>query len=194
MARFLLNLHIFDIIFTALFFNRTLQKKALSQIKVEREVVFMPMDKVCSVGFIYDIGDDKTSRAVKYLTDYLNERKIEYKGLAINMNVGKYPDTVGDFKIKMLSKNNLSRVGIPEPGLIEKIISEKIDLFIDFCAAYNFTHDYIACLSRAHFKVGHFDSDNHPFDLVIGTTGVEDSPVDYVKNVIHYLTSIKSSR
>ena len=152
----------------------------------------MTMDSVGCVGFIYDIGDEQTHKAVKYFIEYLKERKIEYKGLAINFNPGKYPETVLDSNIKLISKGDLSSIGVPDPRSIEKVISDKIDLYLDFCFEYNFTHDYIARSSKAPFKVGHFDSDYHTFDLIVRSADVENTPLDYIKHVIHYLSSIKS--
>jgi len=175
------------------FFIHTLQKRTLSKISAEREVVFMPIENVKNVGFVFDIGEEKISEAVKYLTDYLVVKKIDYSGLAINLTKNKSFDFVPDNRIQVITNKEVSFIGTPNPQLIEKFINEKPDLYIDFCTSHNYTHDFIARSSRATFKVGHFNNNNHPFDLAIGSNKAENSPLDYIKQVIHYLTAIKSA-
>lgn len=179
--------------FTAMFFIHTLQRRALGKIVTEREVKFMPIENVKNIGFVFDIGEDKIFESVKYLTSFLNDKKIDYKGLAINLTKNKFPDFVLGHQIQLITRKDVSFIGTPNPQLIEKFIKEKIDLYIDFCSSYSYTHDFIARSSIATFKVGHSNNNNHPFDLVIGNNSIENSPLYYIKQVIHYLTAIKSA-
>lgn len=177
-----------------MFFINILQKKALSDISAEREVKFMPIKDVKNVCFVFDVGEESVSEAVKYLADYLNEKQIQYSGFAIDLKQNKHSGFFLDFKTQTITKKDLSFIGTPNAQVIDKISKMNPDLYIDFCQNKNYTHDFIVRSSKATFKVGRFDNDDHPFDLVIGSNKPGYSPLDYIKQVIHHLTSIKSAK
>lgn len=154
----------------------------------------MPLENAKNICFVFDIGEDKIFEAVKYLTSLLQDKKIKYSGLAVNLTKHNFPDLVLDHNIQLLTKKEVSYIGTPDPDVIETVTGDKTDLFIDLSAAYSYTHDFIARSSRATFKVGRFNYINNPFDLVIGNNGETTSPLDYIKQVFFYLTSIKSAQ
>jgi len=176
-----------------MFFINLLQTRALSKIVKERNIKFMSLEHIKTVCFVFDIGEEKVLETIKYLTGFLNDKKIDYIGLAINLSKNTFPDFVLDYQIKILTKNDVSFIGTPDIQLIDKIVDEKIDLYIDFASTYCYTQDFIARSSEATFKVGRLNYNNSPFDLVVGLNSMENSPMDYLKQVFHYLSTIKSA-
>jgi hypothetical protein len=176
-----------------MFFIHKLQKRALSKILTDRKVEFMPLENVKSVCFIFDIEEERIFEAIKFLTDMLRSKNINYRGLAINLKNKVFPDLVLDYQIRLINKKDISFIGTPNYNLINKFVNEKTDLFIDLSSEYCYTHDFIARSSLASFKVGRLNYSNHPYDLQIESKSIEKSaPIDFLKQVFHYLTKIKS--
>jgi hypothetical protein len=175
-----------------MFFIDTLRTKNLKKLESRREITFMPLAKVKNISFIFDFSEEGVLEAVKHLTTYALNHRIAYNGLSVNLNKSTFPQTVMNHNIRLLVKQELSVIGTPKGEMIEKYVSEPADLFIDMCPAYNYTFRYIALMVNAKFKVGRFAADHDPYDLIIAGSTPGQSPLDYVKQVIHYLTTIKS--
>ncbi len=175
-----------------MFFIHTLQKRNLRNIHPERDVRFMSVDQAKNICFVFDLNEEAISDVIKRITKLMQDKRINYKGLAINLSKNHFSEQTLDCQIQVITKNDLSRIGTPDPRVIEKVISENADLFIDFCPTYSYTHDYIARSSKATFKVGRLNYDNNPYDLVIGSNKEDgSSPKDFLKHLFHYLSSIK---
>ncbi|MFA5850063.1 MAG: hypothetical protein WC833_09280 [Bacteroidales bacterium] len=177
-----------------MFFIHSIQKRILHKIHPERDVRFMSVDQARNICFVFDINEEEIFDVVKRITRLMQDKKINYKGLAINLTKNHFSEQALDCQIQVITKKDLSRIGTPDPRIIEKVISENADLFIDFSSSYSYTHDYIARSSKATFKVGRLNYDNNPYDLVIGNNGEDaSSPMDFLKHLFHYLSSIKSA-
>ncbi|MEN6619292.1 MAG: hypothetical protein ABFC28_07350 [Rikenellaceae bacterium] len=177
-----------------MFFIHALQKRVLSRIRPYRDVKFMPLENVRSICFIFDMREEKIFEVVKRITSLMQDKKINYRGLAINLTKNHSSELALDCQVQVLTKDDLSIIGTPDLKIIEKVISGNADLFIDLSSTYSYTHDYISRSSLATFKIGRLNYPNNPFDLVIGSNGeTTSSPMDFLKHLFHYLTSIKSA-
>ncbi|NTV18278.1 MAG: hypothetical protein HGA83_02485, partial [Bacteroidales bacterium] len=68
-----------------MFFKKTFQKRALAKLDTKRDVVFMPVYNAKKVTIIYGLEEDGIGEAVDFLTSFLEEKKIAYEGIAINL-------------------------------------------------------------------------------------------------------------
>ncbi len=177
-----------------MFFIHSLQKRVLRKIQPERDVRFMSVERAKNVCFVFDLSEEGISDVIKRITKLMQDKRINYKGLAINLTNNHSSELALDCQIQVMTKKDLSYIGTPDPRMIERVTSDTADLFIDFNSTYSYTNDYIARSSMATFKVGRLNYENNPFDLVIGSNGnVTSSPKEFLKHLFHYLSSIKSA-
>ncbi len=175
-----------------MFFINTLRKNKLKKIQSVREIKYMPLPKVRSISFIFDFEEEGVLEAVKLLTTYALNHRIEYSGVSINLANSTFPQTIMNHHIKLLVKKEFNFIKTPKGEMIEKFLSDTSDLFIDLCPSYNYTFSYIAHKVNAKFKVGRYQESLNPYDLVISSGKEPQTAAGYVKQVIHYLTTIKS--
>lgn len=152
----------------------------------------MPLPKVKNISFIFDFEEEEVLEAVKILTTYALNKKIPYSGISVNLGKSTFPQTVMNHNIRLLVKNELSYLKTPKGDMIEKFLTDPTDLFIDLTPSYNYTLFYLAHSINASFKVGRYQHEMNPYDLVISPGSRSNSPAEYVRQVIHYLTTIKS--
>ncbi|NTU95141.1 MAG: hypothetical protein HGA52_03735 [Bacteroidales bacterium] len=172
-----------------MFFKKTFQKRALAKLDTKRDVVFMPVNNAKKVTIIYGLEEEGIGEAVDFLTSFLEEKKIAYEGIAINL--GKNITDPASLKegITLVDKKSVNNYGLPLSEIKIPFGGECSDLLFDFAAGYNFTHDYIVKICSSRFKTGRSNYDNNPFDFVAGS--VAGTPLNFVKHAINYLTSIK---
>lgn len=175
-----------------MFFINTLRRRNLKRLQSAREVKFMPLSKVKNISFIFNFEEEGVLEAVKLLTTYSLNHKIAYNGISVNFGKSTFPQTVINHNIRLLIKKELSFLKTPKGDMIEKFLTDHADLFIDITPSYNYTFSYMAHSVNATFKVGRYQQDMTPYDLVISSGARTNTPAEYVKQVIHYLTTIKS--
>jgi hypothetical protein len=174
-----------------MFFKESRQKKALRRIDTERVVHFKPLTEVKEVGVIFDINEENIIDAIKKFAEYLDNKSIKFHALALNFTKAQFPDDFVDFRIKIINRQSINKIGLPVDDLIFGFAAQNLDLYIDLSMEYNFTCDYISRLSAASFKVGRCGYESNPFDLVL-SSDPQGGAKHFLDSVIHYLTSIRS--
>jgi len=172
-------------------FRQRLQKKILDKAVAKRKVQFVSLDMIKRVTFIFDVTDEDSMEAVKFLTSYARDNKIEYHGIAINLGKNNSSEAVLGHGIKLVTKKNLSKLGVPDFDIVQRFINDCSDLFIDFSKKYCFVNEYLALSSMSGFKVGRHTPEPNPYDLVIKSDEEKNSALDFVKKIFFYLNSIK---
>ncbi|MDD3035202.1 MAG: hypothetical protein PHT25_11485 [Bacteroidales bacterium] len=175
-----------------MFFKQKRQKKAISRISVQRKVKFVSLDNIERVTFIFDVTEEDNLEAVKYLISYAVEKNIEYQGIAINLGKDASSEAVLGHGIKLITKKNMSSIGIPDQELISRFLNDPSDLFIDFSKNYSVTGEYLSLSSVSSFKVGRHTPEPNPYDLVITNSNEKDYAMDFVKRTFFYLKTIRS--
>lgn len=174
-----------------MFFKQKRQKKAISRISVQRRVKFVSLEKVKRITFIFDITEDDNLEAVKFLISYAADKKIECHGIAINLGKDTSSESVLGHGIRLITRKNLSSIGIPDHELVSGFLNDSSDLFIDFSKNYSFTGEYLSLSSPSTFKVGRYAPEPNPYDLVITNNNEKDCALDFVKRTFFYLKTIR---
>lgn len=174
-----------------MFFKQRLQKKALNKITAQRKAEFVSLESVKRITFIFDVTEEDNMEAVKFLISYATDKRVEYHGLAINLGKDTSSEAVLGHGIRLITKKNLSNIGIPDPELVSRFINDPCDLYIDFSKHYSFIGEYISLSSLSSFKVGRHSPEPNPYDLVITNNHEKDSALDFMKSTFFYLKTIK---
>ncbi len=74
----------------------------------------------------------------------------------------------------------------PSAPFVKQFINEEFDMLLDLSSPDNFSLHYIACLSRASFKLGRkIDDRPLPYDIMIDS-GTEIDSQELIAQIIHY--------
>ncbi|MCK9627449.1 MAG: hypothetical protein M0R37_02525 [Bacteroidales bacterium] len=174
-----------------MFFKQRLQKKALERISIQRKVKFISLENVRRISFIFDVTEPDNMEAVKFLISFAADNKVEYHGLAINLGKDISSEAVLGHGIRLITKKNLSKIGIPEPEMVSRFLNDVSDLYIDFSKNYSFIGEYLSLSSLSSFKVGRHSPEPNPYDLVITNNSERDCALDFVKRAFFYLKTIR---
>jgi len=172
-------------------FTQKLQKSTIEKIVTWRKVKFVSLKEVRKITFVFDVAEEDNMEAVKFLTSYAADNKVDCQGIAISLGKDTSSESVLGYGIKLITKKNLSRIGVPDPHLVDKFLTESSDLYIDFTKTYNFTREYLALSSVSTFKVGRHINEPNPYDLVVTNDGEVNSSLEFIKKTFHYLNTIK---
>lgn len=91
-------------------------------------------------------------------------------------------------------KKELNWFGMPPIEKVAPLIYEKSDLFISLICNDRFPIDFVSRCSRARFKIGRFDYEGHPFNMIISGSSGADLRSDARKifsSVTEFLTKIQ---
>jgi len=174
-----------------MFFKQKRQKKAITRISVQRSVKFVSLENVKRITFIFDVTEEDNMEAVKFLSSYATEKKIEYHGVAINLGKDTSSEAILGHGIKLITRKNMSSIGIPDREMVSRFLNDPSDLFIDFSKNYSFTGEYLSLSSVSSFKIGRHTPEPNPYDLVITIDSEKDCALDFVKRSFFYLKTIR---
>ena len=93
-----------------------------------------------------------------------------------------------------LLKKELDWTGMPDLTKVAGVIEEKSDLFISMVDNGNFPIDFLARCSKARFKIGRYEYDGHPYDMILAggeTTDLRSEARQIFAAIIDFLTKIK---
>ena len=93
-----------------------------------------------------------------------------------------------------LLKKELDWTGMPDLAKVAGLIEEKSDLFISMVDNGNFPTDFLARCSKARFKIGRYEYDGHPYDMILAggeTTDLRSEARQIFAAITDFLTKIK---
>lgn len=93
-----------------------------------------------------------------------------------------------------LLKKELDWTGMPDLTKVAGVIEEKSDLFISMVDNGNFPIDFLARCSKARFKIGRYEYDGHPYDMILAggeTTDLRSEARQIFAAITDFLTKIK---
>src|SRR3989339_1554929 len=100
-----------------MFFIHSLQKRVLRKIQPERDVRFMSVERAKNVCFVFDLSEEGISDVIKRITKLMQDKRINYKGLAINLTNNHSSELALDCQILVMTKKDLSYIGTPDPRM-----------------------------------------------------------------------------
>ena len=93
-----------------------------------------------------------------------------------------------------LLKKELDWTGMPDLTKVAGVIEEKSDLVISMVDNGNFPIDFLARCSKARFKIGRYEYDGHPYDMILAggeTTDLRSEARQIFAAITDFLTKIK---
>jgi len=170
------------------FGKRSLHAESKKFTRVKKPV---NLKNAISIGIIYPLGSEEEYNRVSLFT-----KKLQEQGKKVHV-IGLYHyNRVPVFYIPKLSYDLLLPKDIdifyrPSTQFVTQFINEEFDMLIDLSSPDNFTLQYIAILSRAHFKLGRMIDDRPlPYDLMIDTGPNIDSQ-ELINQIIHYTSNLE---
>lgn len=144
-----------------------------------------------SIGIIYLLSSEEEYNRVSLFTKSLQDqgKKVHVIGLY-------HYNRVPVFYIPKLSYDLLLPKDVdiffkPSAPFVRQFINEEFDMLIDLSSPDNFTLNYIASLSKAHFKIGRkIDDRPLPYDLMIDTSE-EISSQELINQIVHYTSNLE---
>ena len=158
-------------------------QKALSKLDSQRHPV--PFEATQSVGVLFNATEQRQREQVTPFIDRL--KKLGKKVTPISFFDSK--QDVSSFSFKGFNKKDIDWFGRPKKEVLEKYADKQFDILICIYQGECLPIEYIAALSKAHFRVGPFTENTYCYDLIIDTTKNNSVP-HYLKEVEFYLHKI----
>lgn len=158
----------FDIILN--FFRKRRIRKYASDV----ETGLIPMSEISTVNVIIDVeepgfdelkedimawGRGKDFKVNLYFFDFRRLGKDELLLTSIT---------------NTLLKKELDWVGMPDLSKIAPLMEEKSDLLISMVDNGKFPIDFVARCTKARFKIGRYEYEGHPFDMILSGGEIAD--------------------
>ncbi len=164
--------------------ERSLQKKVL-QSNCQRNPVAFNAAK--SVGVLFDATDQFQRDAVLPFLEKLRKQGKE----VLPIGFFDHKLDVSSYAFKGFNKNDLDWLGRPKKEILESYTKEPFDTLICIYQKACLPIEYVASLSKAHFRVGPYTENPHCYDLIIDTTK-NNSVQHFLKEVDFYLNKINN--
>ncbi len=145
-----------------------------------------------NVGILFSLDNEEMYRRINRLIYQLTEEKkqVEAIGYLPGKTVPNY--YLAKLRIDLISQKKLNLLGFPPKEAIRDFVARPFDLLLDLTMEECLATDYIAALSKAHFKTGRYRDDMvKVFDFMIKMP--EDGGfVDYFESLLEYLGSLNT--
>lgn len=181
------------------FFKQLKRKKILSSVGKEKRGRFLSIEQISSVGVAYSADSPQSVAEIEGILGILKSEGISYdilifekkKGHFIKFGITQFAENPN---ITLLYKDKIDFAGVPFGEEYENMMGKKYDLFIFCNSQHDFAIDYTAAYTKSDFTTGMYDG-GYPFYtlLVSGNNKQPLSPTEYIKQVFHYLKTIKTN-
>jgi hypothetical protein len=162
------------------------------QSKVERHVAMTNLTDAKKIGILYTLEDvPDYDRVSEFVAELQHDNKV-VRALGFVRNKNLVSRFLPKLSFDFFSRRDLTWFYKPVHAKVKDFIEKEFDLLIDLSRNDNFPLKYIAGLSKAVCRVGHFSEDNGAFyDLMIDMKATK-STDEYLGQIRHYLTIINS--
>jgi len=168
-------------------------KQALrtEMLKAKRLKKAINLSDATTIGLIYQLDSEEEYNRVSEFTKKLQEqgKKVQVIGL---YNINRIPVFyIPKLSYDLLLPKNLDLFFRPRDPFVNRFMDEPFDILIDLSSPDNFPLQYIACLSKASFKIGRMIDDRKlPYDLMIDT-GPEIDSQELIDQIVHYTNVVE---
>lgn len=186
------------------------RNKLVKNIKKEEKAEFVNLQEVSSIGFVYNIDSSDHINELLDICTFLRSVQIHFKGLVVESKIGVFgklshskkidgellsiETNLTDEELSVVNYKDLSWLGVPDSSSVTAFLQNKYDLYISFNRDNNFTLNYISHKVNARLMVGMIDYPGMLYNMVMEGKGKSVlPPVEYLKQVFHYLNIIKSN-
>ena len=175
-----------------MFFKKKMQSRVIERLEKRFSSEFIPLRSARKIILLMESDAENIDQALDYTTSLLKERGIEWVSVVVERANKRSHDFSQKEGCVLIKQKDTTYFGLPK-GL-DKIneINTVYDILIDFTEEYDFTSFYISLVVEAKFKVGRYTSESTPYDFI--ARAEDNSAIQYVKQVVHYLESIKPAK
>lgn len=180
--------------------GKYIRNKALGKYTPNSDVSYKNLKEVSMLGFTYNVDSQQSAQEFIKIVDQLNLLGIPYKGVVVAKKTALLlaaisSEGLGDEYLKnviVLDSSMLTLFKEPKPGVIDEFYSNKFDIFINFNSMDWITLDVIVLNSNFNYLIGMKNSSLIPNNMVLmGSNGTILSNIDFLKQIIHYLSTIQ---
>ena len=165
--------------------QRLLQHK-LRQHRFPRQSVHF--DKAHTIGILFDGTDLNVRKVVLGFSKELQKAGKQVKLLA-------YLDSRTEsesFPFKIFNRRNLDPFLRPRGDSVADFLDQTYDILLNLSMEENLPLEYIAAMSKAHYRVGAFSSTTHCYELMIDLPASQRLP-DLIKQIEFFLQKMQST-
>ncbi len=167
--------------------ERSLKNDLLKTSRLKKPI---NLNNATNIGIIYQLTSEEEYNRVSLFTKNLQERgkKVQLIGLYHYNRIPVF--YIPKLSYDLLLPKDIDILFRPTAPFVKQFINEEFEMLIDLSNPDNFTLQYIAVLSKAHFKIGRkIDDRTLPYDLMIDT-GEEIQSQELIDQIIHYTSDL----
>ena len=143
-----------------------LRRQSLKKNASTEPTGFVPLDKIHSAVAFIDVQDTSFNECKNILQIFFREHNIIFDIFYFDFReLTKGERLITSIKTTVLKKD-LNWYGKPSREKVDLMLAGEPDLFISLLPTVDYTLEFMATASRAHFKVGRVQLPGNTFDLV----------------------------
>ena len=176
------------------FLTRILQNGTLKRIVNPHHGRYVSLSDARRIGFIVNADIQGSAQAVNELKWELQKRKIDYKGICVDLR--KEPQGEPEFLstpfMSIIHRDNINWYGLPDEEIVTSFIPDHYDILIDLTDGKRlFTVDYILARSNASLRIGISRTSPSPYDMTVSVSDAgTGTPDELMRSILTYLTTI----
>jgi hypothetical protein len=161
-------------------------------IKNMRNKELVSLNLAENLGIIFHVKNQEQFSRFNALAKELstNRRKVLLVGFINDKTIPDYCVVAGPGYY--FCRQDLNWLNIPKNDYILKFIEKEFDILLDFTRDDSFTMKYILALSKARLKAGQQSDIKEPFLDVMIQMDNSQSMNQFIEQILHYLTLLKS--
>jgi hypothetical protein len=165
-------------------------KKDVSKAPHIRKMV--NLEEARRIGILYTLDDVPSYEAVSEFVTRLQHEQKEVKALGFVRNKNLISRFLPKLSYDFFSRKDINWFYKPIHRKVRDFIEKEFDILIDLSLKESFTLKYISGLSNAFCRVGRYSDENTEYYDLLFDIPPALSLKDYIKQITHYLTVIKS--
>lgn len=152
----------------------------------KREKNIYGFDEAKLIGVLFSVQNIGDFNLIKEFLVYLRNFNCNVVALCY-IDSKKIPDYYLLKKgFNFFTRNNLSLFYIPKSPLIDDFINQKFDILLNLCLEELVPIEYVVNLSKAKFKIGRFQKNKYPYDLMIDVSK-KNTIENLIDNIKYYI-------
>lgn len=179
-------------------FEAIKKKLAMSKIRqdaslVTREKQVFNLSDAKSIGIAFEYTTPEDFELLKKYVIYLREHKKKVKCIGYYTGKTEPPVQYSKVDYDFINEKSFTWWGKPSSHIVSNFLEEPFDVYIDVNLKDNIVIRYIAHVSKAKFKIGHYKEDpESPFDMQL-SIAKESGLKAYLREVDTYLQMINKT-
>lgn len=148
----------------------------------------MEFDKAHQIGILFD-GTDLNNREV--VLRFAKELRSAGKAVKLLGYLNNRTESES-FPFKVFNNRNIDWLMRPTGDSVADFLDHTFDILLNLSMEENPALEYIAALSKAHYRVGAFSKSTHCYELMIDLPASQQLP-DLIKQIEFFLQKMQST-